>query len=141
MTAPVIHPTPEQHDAFMNHERSGKIHMLNLLKFRDQADYQPGDVDAEACSGEEAYRRYGRVAARTIADVGGAIVWSGKPELLFIGEGEDWDQLILVEYPSTDAFQQMMEMPTYQAATHHRQAGLAATKLIRCEGVYERSGN
>lgn len=141
MTDPIIHPTAEQRDAFMNHERPGKIHMLNFLKYREQAEYQSGDADAKPCSGEEAYQRYGRVAAQTIGEVGGAIVWSGKPELLFIGDGEDWDQLILVEYPSADAFQQMMEMPHYQAATHHRQAGLAATKLIRCNPAFERSGN
>ena len=141
MTDPIIHPSDAQFDAFMTLDRPGKIHMLNFLRYRAQAEYQPGDADAEPCSGEQAYQRYGRVAAQTIGEVGGGIVWSGKPELFLIGEGEGWDQLILVEYPSAEAFRQMMEMPRYRAATHHRQAGLAATKLIRCNPAFERSGN
>ncbi len=141
MAEPIIHPSVEQFDAFMIHERIGKIHMLNFLKYRAQAEYQPGDADAEPCSGEEAYQRYGRVAVQTIGEVGGGIVWSGKPELWLIGDGEDWDQLILVEYPSVEAFKRMMDMPRYQAAIHHRKAGLAATKLIRCNPTFERSGS
>ncbi len=128
-----IEPNAESFAAFTQHPRKGAIHMLNLLKFKAQAVYQPGAVDSDPCTGAEAYQRYGRVAVKTIGEVGGRVVWAASPELFVIGEGQDWDQLIIVEYPSVEAFMQMMQLPHYQAAMHHRRAGLAATKLIRCQ--------
>ena len=52
------------------------IVMINLLRYRERAAY-PSDFEAEPCSGREAYRRYGAVAAQTIAKVGGSVLWAG----------------------------------------------------------------
>lgn len=131
-----INPTKEQFEAFRAHPRDGVIHMINLLKFRDRAAYA-AEIDGDPnCSGAEAYQRYGRVAVKSVAAVGGRIVWSGSPELLFIGESggedDDWDEVLIVEYPDRDAFLRMMAMPEYQAGLPHRDAGLERTRLIRC---------
>lgn len=44
--------------------------------------------------------------------------------------GEHWDQLLLVRYPSAAAFLAMLADPEYQAATVHRSAALADSRLI-----------
>lgn len=128
---PALDPTKEQFDAFRSHEREGVIHMLNFLKFRERANYQEAVPEGTDCSGLEAYQRYGRVAIKKVVEVGGRVLWSGHPEVMFIGEDEDWDQILLVEYPSRTAFLKMLAMPEYQAATKHREAGLEATRLIQ----------
>lgn len=44
--------------------------------------------------------------------------------------GEQWDELLLVRYPSKEAFLSMIGDPEYQAATVHRTAALADSRLL-----------
>lgn len=126
-------PDGEQLRNFRDHPRKGTIQMINLLKFHDRAQYQPGEVDDGDVSGREAYVRYGAAVGRIATSLGGRIVWSGQPEVVFIGnDGDLWDEVVVVEYPSRDAFLQMIAMPEYQAAHVHREAGLAHQQLIEC---------
>ena len=126
-------PTAGQLRKFRDHPRKGAIHMINLLKFRERAQYQDGEVEDGDISGREAYVRYGAAVGRIVASLGGRIVWSGQPEVVFIGDdGDLWDEVVVVEYPSRDAFLQMIAMPEHQAAHFHREAGLAHQQLIQC---------
>jgi hypothetical protein len=45
-------------------------------------------------------------------------------------EGEEWDDAVLVEYPSRKAFLDMLALPDYQAAVFHRTAALDDSRLI-----------
>lgn len=102
--------------------------MLNLLRFRDQAAYSD---PSEACSGREAYKRYSQTSVRTIAAVGGSILFGGRAhESLIAPPGETWHQIFLVRYPSAAAFRTMMSMPEYQACVRHRTAALADSRLV-----------
>ncbi len=117
---------------------SGPIRMINLLKFKDVADY--GDVPDPAgegapSTGAEAYARYGRVAVGEIATVGGSIFYAAQADMTVIGPSEeDWDQVAIAEYPSRAAFLEMLAKPSYQAGIVHRVAGLADTRLIMTSG-------
>ena len=51
---------------------------------------------------------------------------------LIAPEGEQWDELLLVRYPSKAAFLGMLADPEYRAATVHRTAALADSRLIGC---------
>jgi uncharacterized protein (DUF1330 family) len=52
---------------------------------------------------------------------------------MFIGNDADlWDEVLVVEYPSRDAFLQMLSMPEYHAVHMHRDAGLDHQQLIQC---------
>jgi uncharacterized protein (DUF1330 family) len=107
--------------------------MINLLKFRERARYQDGEVEDGDISGREAYLRYGAAVGGIVASLGGRIVWSGQPEVMVIGDdGDIWDEVVVVEYPSRDAFLQMIAMPEYQAAHMHREAGLENQYLVEC---------
>lgn len=106
------------------------VTMLNLLRFRDTADYADDDRQ-KPCTGQEAYARYAAVAREKLAVLGAEVVWSGKPQGVLIGpEGDHWNEAFLVRYPTADAFFQMLSMPDYQAATVHRTAALDDSRLI-----------
>ncbi len=105
------------------------VTMLNLLRFRADAAYPP-DAGHVPCSGREAYARYSTVAIEKVRAVGGEPVYVADALARFIGPaGEDWDQVILVRYPSLQAFLAMLAMPDYQAAAVHRSAALADSRL------------
>jgi hypothetical protein len=52
-----LYPHPEQAQAFFSAAEAGPFVMINLLKFKEKAEYADGS-DGEL-SGREAYLRYG----------------------------------------------------------------------------------
>ncbi len=128
---PAVNPTPEQLQTFLaGAADQTPIVMINLLRFHDRAAYEPG-AGAAACSGREAYARYAAVAVPKIHEVGGRILWQGRVECALIAvAGEQWDDAVLVEYPSRQAFLAMVSQPDYEAAAVHRTAALADSRLI-----------
>jgi uncharacterized protein (DUF1330 family) len=102
--------------------------MLNLLRFRERA----ADRDAQAPrSGRAAYAEYSRLVTPMLAAVGGKPLWMGRTHATLIApEGEAWDEVLLVQYPSREAFLQMVTSAEYRAVVHHRTAALADSRLI-----------
>ncbi len=125
-----VDPTATQLTDFAAGDPAEPFAMLNLLKFREQAHYEP-DAGQPARSGAEAYGQYGETATRTITEVGGRILFAGPCHPALVGpEAERWDAMALVYYPSRQAFLTMIGLPHYQAAIFHRTAGLADTRVI-----------
>jgi uncharacterized protein (DUF1330 family) len=123
-----IDPTKEAFAAFRANDRSGPIHMLNLVRLRDQARYP----DGREATGAEAYAAYGRESAAVFSRLGGKIVWRGRFEQMLIGPPEErWDHCFIAEYPSVAAFVQMIRDPLYREAVKHRQAAVEDSRLIR----------
>ncbi len=115
-------------DAFRANDRPGPIHMLNLVKLRDRADYP----DGRNATGAEAYAAYGKGSEPVFKRLGGRIVWRGKMEQMIIGpKDKEWDLCFIAEYPSPQAFVDMLKDPEYREAMLHRQAGVADSRLIR----------
>src|SRR5258708_16178575 len=87
--------------------------MVNLLKFRTHAQYEASRPEArEGISGAEAYQRYGAVAQKCVAEVGGSIVWAGPQALVFIGGAEqEGDQVVCVRYPPRPPFLTKISQP------------------------------
>ncbi len=131
-----VEPTRQQLEAFAKGDMKQPLAMLNLLRFKEVATYDPGDKEAKR-SGAEAYALYGAVAQQKVREVGGDFIYVGPAQQTFIGPSDvKWDMMALVYYPSREAFLRMVSMPDYQAATKHRRAGLAATRLIQCDGTH-----
>ena len=108
--------------------------MVNLLKFREKAEYADGSEPE--LSGRDAYLRYGAGVQACIAAVGGRARFSGFVTDLMLGEVEElWDMVAIAEYPSRAAMMQMVQSPEYQAITKHRDAGLAGQLNIRTKAV------
>jgi len=133
-----VNPDSDDFKAFRENRRAGPIHMLNLIKLRDQAVYE----DRRKVSGAEAYRIYGAQSGPIFRALGGQIIWSGRPENMLIGprEGEDWDIAFIAQYPDMDAFITMMRDPAYQAVTHHRTAAVENSRLIRLQPMAAGAG-
>lgn len=118
----------EDYIAFRDNDRDGPIHMLNLIRLREKAEYQ----DGRQATGAEAYAAYGRESEDVYRRVGGRIVWRGAFEQMLIGpRDEHWDVSFIAEYPSVAAFIEMVKDPIYRAATEHRQAAASDSRLIR----------
>ena len=125
-----IDPTKEQFYDFRHLQRPGPIHMLNLVRFRAKAAYP----DGRDATGEEAYRAYARESGPVFKRLGGKQHWIGRFELTLIGPAsERWDRVFIAEYPSVNAFVQMIRDPVYREAVKHRQAAVEDSRLIRLE--------
>ena len=117
-------PTQEQMAGFMSPGPDGPISMVNLLKFKEKAVYKDGRETE--LTGQEAYALYSRGVMKTLATVGGKLVFSGDVSRLMLGEVEDlWDTVAIAQYPSRAAMLEMMQLPEYQEIAAHRTAGLA----------------
>ncbi|WP_137701950.1 DUF1330 domain-containing protein [Marimonas lutisalis] len=123
--------TGEEFRGFRDVPREGPIHMLNLVKLKEKADYP----DGRTATGAEAYVAYGRETFHILKRLGGRIVWRGRMEFMLIGpqDSEKWDLCFIAEYPSVDAFVSMIKDPEYREAMVHRQAGVQDSRLIRME--------
>jgi uncharacterized protein (DUF1330 family) len=125
-----VFPSPEQFQSFFGAPEDGPFVMVNLLKFKEKAEYEDGSEPN--LSGREAYNRYGVEVAKLVTALGGKIRYSGAVTGLMIGEIEEpWDAVALAEYPSLAAFQKMGLSPEMHAIEHHRKAGLAGQLNIR----------
>lgn len=125
-----VFPSAEQGAAFFAAAEDGPFVMVNLLKFKDKAEYEDGS-DAEL-SGRDAYLRYASAVQACLAAVGGKGRFSGMVTELMLGEADElWDMVALAEYPSRAAMMQMLQSPAYQAIETHRKAGLAGQLNIR----------
>jgi uncharacterized protein (DUF1330 family) len=124
-----VDPSRERYQEFRDMPRKGALHMLNLVRFRARAAYP----DGRQATGAEAYAAYGRESRPVFARVGGRIAWRGTFEFNLIGpEDERWDEVFVAEYPSMDAFLDMLRDPVYREAVKHRQAAVEDSRLIRC---------
>ncbi|MBU1167942.1 MAG: DUF1330 domain-containing protein [Proteobacteria bacterium] len=104
------------------------IVMVNLLRFRDRAIYPDGKSD---CTGREAYKRYSMVALKKLKEIGAqAIFMAGVKGSLIAPPDEVWDEVLLVRYPSIQAFSNMLAMKDYRDVTVHRSAALEDSRLI-----------
>jgi len=105
--------------------------MINLLRYRAQADYGERK-DQLPCTGREAYfDRYAPVATGIVLANGGRVFWLGKVLATVVGPAEEqWHDALLVEYPDFECLQRVFREPAYQAIVFHRTAALEDSRLI-----------
>jgi len=93
----------------------GPVVLLNLLKYRI-----PG--------GRAAFARYSAITGPLIAGVGGRVVFGGAAGTVLTGSEVEWDDVLIVRFPSMDSFLGMIESDTYlQNAAPIRAEALEAT--------------
>lgn len=115
-----IEPSRSQIEELAASPDPGPVVMINLLRFK-------------ADGGADAYARYGAAVLPCLAEVGARLVWQGRPDSVVIGDGADlWDAVVLVEYPSRQAFLAMVSSPGYQAIGGLRTEALTDSRLIAC---------
>jgi len=117
-------PNEEQMAGFLEGDTDTPIKMVNLLKFKDKADYKDGRQTS--LSGKEAYQIYADEVQGHLEKVGGKSIFLGEVERLMLGEVEElWDWVVIAEYPSRKAMLEMVMDSEYQKSEEHRSAGLA----------------
>ena len=119
-----LRPNAKQMAGFLLGDTKTTIHMVNLLKFKDKAEYKDGrQTDL---TGQEAYQIYAKEVKGHLQKVGGKLIFSGVVSRLMLGEVEElWDWIAIAEYPSRKAMRSMIMDKDYRKSEEHRSAGLA----------------
>ena len=126
-----IAPNEDQLAEFMESGSEGPIYMVNLLKFREKAEYDDGRETTQ--SGEEAYGVYTEGVRELLPQFGGGLMFAAPVERLMLGEVEElWDTVAIAMYPSRGAMLNMMQSPEMEEIGQHRKAGLAGQLNIEC---------
>lgn len=129
-----VYPNEEQIKGFLEPSAEGPICMVNLLKFREQAEYEDGRETA--LTGREAYELYEQGIKKLLEGIGGGIGFWGEVKRLMLGEVEElWDMVGLAVWPSRQAMFEVMQSPEMQEISVHRTAGLAGQLNIETTGL------
>jgi uncharacterized protein (DUF1330 family) len=114
-----LEPTPEQFAVLARRPADAPVVMINLLKFK-------------AAGGLESYLQYGREVAPHLQRVGATLRYAGAAPTVVVGEGERpwWDAILIVEYPTPQAFIDMVARPEYAKVHEYRAGGLDRGDLI-----------
>ena len=117
-------PDKEQMQGFMEPDDGSPVYMVNLLKYKEKAEYADGrETDL---TGREAYRLYSDGVKKTLAKVGGQLTFAASVRRLTLGSVEElWDDVAIAMYPSRTAMMEMMQLDEMQEIGQHRAAGLA----------------
>ena len=117
-------PTRDQLKAYGEANHGKEIFMVNLLKFKEKAEYPDGrETDL---TGAQAYGIYTEGVTKILNSFGGDIVFSGQVERLMLGTVEElWDAVAIARYPNREAMGKMVSSPEYAEISMHRDAGLA----------------
>jgi uncharacterized protein (DUF1330 family) len=113
-----VDPTGQDLKRFLAEDDGSPITMLNLLRFKPDG-------------GRESYNRYSQAILPFLGAVGGEVVYYGETATALVQppSGNDWDAVLLVRYPSRQAFSRMVANPDYQQITHLRTEALDAAVL------------
>lgn len=128
-----LEPTWNAGRDFAEREIMGELVMLNLLRFREIADYSqnPELAPPQPISGAEAYDRYVAHTLPHLQKSGGDILFMGDGGAFLIGpEAERWDRALLIRQKSRGAFLAFAVAEAYLAGIGHRTAALADSRLL-----------
>jgi len=128
-----LEPTQESGSSFVTRRITGEVVMLNLLRFREIADYSasPDLAPESAISGAEAFQRYIDHALPYLRESGGEVVFLGQGGAFLIGpQNERWDVAMLVRQRSVEAFLSFASHRAYLAGIGHRTAALEDSRLL-----------
>lgn len=109
-------------------DEDGPVWMVNLMKYREVADYADGRESA--ISGREADDLY--TPRESLAAIGAEIVFGGEVDQQLLGDAPIWDRVGVVKYPTRRSFIEMQSRPDFQRQHVHKDAGMAETIVIGC---------
>ena len=112
-----VRPSSTDLQKLLERDPDEPVVMLNLLRFRPDG-------------GRESYDAYSRQARELLARYGGEVVYYGEGSTVLVAEdGQAWDAVLLVRYPSRATFLKMLADPDYQRTTHLRSQALTEAVL------------
>lgn len=103
-------------------DADGPVHMLNLMRYKAQADY---GADGEGgVSGREADDRYAPV--EVLAAIGASVCFTAD----VVTSSEAWDRIGVVRYPTRRSFIEMQSRKDFQDKHVHKEAGMDHTIVM-----------
>jgi len=116
-----IKTNEDQFKILAENRNEGPVVMLNLLKFKKKG-------------GREVYFRYIKESGPFAEEIGAKVLYIGRPNELLYGE-EKWDLLLLIHYPSREAFQKMINNPGYLKTHELREEGTERAVLYATDPI------
>ncbi len=118
---------------YQKFHQKGKVVMLNLLKFKNIADYS--DLKAikpnKEISGEAAYKLYMEHTLPFLEKAESKVLFYGESGSFVIGPAnEKWDMVLLVEHASVSKFMEFAQNEAYLKYAGHRTASLDDSRLL-----------
>lgn len=110
-------------------ENDGPIYMVNLMKYREVAQYGEGSGPDGAISGREADDRYN--PASILSKIGATIVFVADVLGTHTG-GDDWDRIAVVRYATRKSFIDMQARRDFSEKHEHKAAGMLRTIIVCC---------
>ncbi|MEM7095695.1 MAG: hypothetical protein AAF567_22025 [Actinomycetota bacterium] len=107
-------------------EDDGPVWMINLMKYREVADYADGRETS--LTGREADDEYAPLDS--LAAVGARPVLIADVDQQVLGDDVTWDRIGIVRYPTRKAFVDMQSLPGFQKSHEHKDAGMEFTIVI-----------
>ncbi|MCB0221844.1 MAG: DUF1330 domain-containing protein [Chrysiogenetes bacterium] len=132
-TSAYLEPTDEAGRALFMRNPQGSVVMLNLLRFRETADYAatPELAPDAPISGAAAFERYIAHTLPHLRASGGALLYLGNGGPFLIGPPEErWDLVMLVRQSSLASFMAFASNEAYLAGIGHRAAALEDSRLL-----------
>ncbi len=126
-------PTQEAGRDFVMRKIEGSVVMLNLLRFRETADYSasPELMPNQPISGKKAYQLYIEHTIPFLTQSGGEILFIGEGGAFLIGPAnERWDAVLLVKQNSVNSFVAFESNQEYMKGIGHRTAALEDSRLL-----------
>ena len=118
-----VMPNDDQMAEFLESGNDEPIYMVNLLKFKDKAEYP--DKRETDLSGKEAYAIYTKEVQHHLAKVGGKGIFGAEVKRLMLVEVDELlDSVAIAKYPNRKAMLDMISDPDYIKSAQHRVAGL-----------------
>lgn len=119
-----LFPTdPEKIKKMMEPGPEGPIFMVNLLKFKQRAEYKDGRKSD--LSGRDAYMIYGRAVTALLPKFGGRAIFAADVTFLTLGQIDElWDEVAIASYPNRRAMVEMSMSKEWREMSVHRDAGL-----------------
>lgn len=123
VTNEVMPSNPEHIQKMLEPGPDKPIFMVNLLKFKDKAEYKDGRKSE--LSGRDAYMIYGRAVSELLPKFGGRAVFAADVTFLALGQVEElWDEVAIATYPNRRAMVEMSMSKEWREIAVHRDAGL-----------------
>jgi uncharacterized protein (DUF1330 family) len=111
-----VDPTGQDLKHFLADDPGGPVVMLNLLRFKED--------------GRAGYEEYARRIQPFLENLGATVLFVGDLSTVLVApEDHDWDTMLIVRYPSRQAFSSMVADPNYQEITHLRTDALEEAVL------------
>jgi uncharacterized protein (DUF1330 family) len=133
MVEKYLNPTQASGRDLIMRNISGPVVMLNLLRFREIADYSetPDLAPLLAISGKEAYQLYIDHTLPHLLKSGGEILFVGNGGAFLVGpENEQWDEVMLIKQNSVSSFMSFAKNAEYMIGVGHRTAALEDSRLL-----------